>query len=59
MRAILFRFCVNYATSDEFKEKEKIRKHENIPKIDFLRKTNKGNDIHTQKIFKELDEKNI
>ena len=53
------RFCVNYATADEFRQKEKIRKQENIPNNDFHKKTNKENDIHTQKISKELEEKTI
>ena len=56
---ILFRFCVNYATADELIQKEKIRKQENIPNNDFHKKANKENDIHTQKISKELEEKTI
>ena len=51
---------MNYATADEFRQKEKIRKQEeNIPNNDFHKKTNKENDIHTQKISKELEEKTI
>ena len=56
---LFFRFCVNYATADEFRQKEKIRKQENIPNKDFHKKANKENDIHTQKISKELEEKTI
>ena len=50
---------MNYATADEFRQKEKIRKQENIPNKDFHKKANKENDIHTQKISKELEEKTI
>lgn len=50
---------MNYATADELIQKEKIRKQENIPNNDFHKKANKENDIHTQKISKELEEKTI
>ena len=56
---MLFRFCVNYATADELSQKEKIRKKENIPNNYFHKKANKENDIHTQKISKELEEKTV
>ena len=50
---MLFRFCVYYATADELSQKE------NIPNNDFHKKANKENDIHTQKISKELEEKTV
>ena len=56
---MLFRFCVNYATADELSQKEKIRKKENIPNNYFHKKANKENDIHTQNISKELEEKTV
>ena len=50
---MLFRFCVYYATADELSQKE------NIPNNDFHKKANKENDIHTQNISKELEEKTV
>merc|ERR1712012_262463 len=54
------RFCIEYATKDEFENKRKFKeKLEQIPDNDLSFKLNKENDVHVKKIFKETTEKNI
>ena len=58
--SIFLRFCVEYATKDEFENKRKFKeKLEQIPDNDLSFKLNKENDVHVKKIFKETTEKNI